>query len=159
MRSSLLCSMLLLAAGCGDRSSGAPCGIAALAGPMSLLSQFGVAGQTLSEPPARLPERLVARLAAGPALPAVLGRADSLMIVGIEGALPTTTAPQFGVLVVDSQGTSRGVMLYENLPVEGAPKIGTVSIGARSIPLIGIQLDPRKIEDPACPFFPDTILK
>ena len=46
-----------------------------------------------------------------------------------------------------------------NVPVEGAPRIGTVSIGAASVPLIGIQVDPARFEDPRCPFFPDSVLK
>jgi hypothetical protein len=50
-------------------------------------------------------------------------------------------------------------MLYEGRSVEGAPQIGTVSVGSMTIPLIGIQLDPSKIEDPRCPFFPDSVLR
>jgi hypothetical protein len=42
--------------------------------------------------------------------------------------------------------------------VAGAPEIGQVSIGAEMVPLIGIQLDPTKIEDPKCPVFPDSVL-
>ncbi len=49
-------------------------------------------------------------------------------------------------------------MLFEGLPVEGAPRIGTVTVGSAMLPLIGIQLDPAKIEDPRCPFFPDSVL-
>ena len=60
---------LLALAGCGDRegSGRAGCGIAALAGPTLLLSEFNVPNQTLGMPPATLPETLVARFAAGPA--------------------------------------------------------------------------------------------
>jgi hypothetical protein len=50
-------------------------------------------------------------------------------------------------------------MLYEGAPVEGAPPIGTVSVGNVTVPLIGIQVDPAKIEDPRCPFFPDSVLQ
>jgi hypothetical protein len=49
-------------------------------------------------------------------------------------------------------------MLYEGTPVEGAPQIGTVTVGATTLPLIGIQVDPSRIEDPRCPFFPDSVL-
>jgi hypothetical protein len=49
--------------------------------------------------------------------------------------------------------------VYEGRPVEGAPEIGTVSIGNASIPLIGIQLDPAKIEDPRCPLFPNSVIE
>jgi hypothetical protein len=154
--------LLLLAAsiGCGDgRPRAAPCGIAALAGPTALLTQFSVPQQTLGTPPANLPERLVVRLVAGPAYRGVVGRSDSLWIIGVDGPLPAGTKPAFGVLVMDQKETARGVLLYEAPSVEGAPQIGTVSVGSASLPLIGIELNPAKIEDPQCPFFPDSVLR
>ncbi len=151
---------LLLAAACGkaaDRGNPA-CGLAALAGPTALLTQFSVPRQTLSRPPDRLPEHIVTRVVAGPALPAIVGRADSLLIIGVDGAIPPTIKPGYGVLVLDTAEQARGVMLYEGLPIEGAPFIGTINLGSQSLPLIGIQLDPARIEDPRCPFFPDSVL-
>lgn len=136
----------------------AACGLAALAGPTALLTQFGVPRQTLSRAPAQLPERLVARLVAGPALTALVGRADTLLVIGVEGTIPPAIKPGYGVLVLDQSEKARGVMLFEGLPVEGAPRIGTVTVGSAMLPLIGIQLDPAKIEDPRCPFFPDSVL-
>jgi hypothetical protein len=155
-----LLSLLLILLACGkpaERGSAA-CGLAALAGPTALLTQFSVPRQTLSRPPAKLPERLVARLVAGPALPAIVGRADSLLVIGVEGSIPAAARPGYGVLVLDTAERARGVMLFEGIPVEGAPSIGTVSIGNATVPLIGIQLDPTRIEDPRCPFFPDSVL-
>jgi hypothetical protein len=157
----LLVSLLLGASACAKRASsggGAACGLAALAGPTALLTQFSVPRQTLSTPPRRLPERLVTRIVAGPAYPSIVGRSDSLLLIGVEGAVPPNTRPGYGVLVLDTGETARGVMLYEGVPVEGAPTIGTVTIGAATLPLIGIQLDPARIEDPRCPFFPDSVL-
>ena len=98
-------------------------------------------------------------MVAGPAYPAIVGRADSLWVIGIDGRLPPNVKPGFGVLIMDQSGKARGTLLYEGTPVEGAPQIGTVSVGNDTVPLIGIQLDPAKIEDPRCPFFPDTVLK
>jgi hypothetical protein len=152
--------LLVTVAACGrpaDRGSAA-CGLAALAGPTALLTQFSVPRQTLSTPPRDLPERLVTRVVARPALPAVVGRSDSLLLIGVEGAVPPTVKPGYGVLVLDTLAKARGVMLYEGAPVEGAPPIGTVTVGAATLPLIGIQLDPARIEDPRCPFFPDSVL-
>ena len=149
-----------------DRSSGskrpagaATCGLAALAGPTALLSQFAVPGQTLAAPPRHLPERLVARLVAGPANPAIVGRSDSLLIIGVNGGLPPSAKPGFGVLVADQSGTARGVLLYEGAPVENAPELGTVSVSNSTIPLVGIQVDPAKYEDPRCPLFPDSVIR
>jgi hypothetical protein len=136
----------------------AACGLAALAGPTALLTQFSVPRQTLSTPPKDLPERLVTRVVAGPALASIVGRTDSLLVIGVEGTIPPAVKPGYGVLVLDTTERARGVMLYEGTPVEGAPQIGTVTVGAATLPLIGIQVDPSRIEDPRCPFFPDSAL-
>ncbi len=160
----LVVSSLLILAACGrsaDRpaTGSAACGLAALAGPTALLSQFSVPDQTLGSAPRRLPERLVVRLVAGAAYPAIVGRSDSLWVIGMEGALPPNVKPGFGVLVMDQKDQARGVLLYEGTPVEGAPPIGSVSVGNATVPLIGIQLDPARIEDPRCALFPDTVLR
>lgn len=159
-----LLGAILLIFGCGrspDKGPGgaATCGLAALAGPTALLSQFSIPNQTLGTPPRNLPERLVVRLVAGPAYPAILGRSDSLWVIGVEGSLPPNLKPGFGVLVLDQSAKARGVLLYEGTPVEGAPQIGTVSVGNATVPLIGIQLDPSKVEDPRCPLFPDSVIQ
>jgi hypothetical protein len=163
MRQRLL-PVLLLTVACGrspdkDPAGSAACGLAALAGPTALLSQFSVPDQTLGSPPRQLPERLVVRLVAGPAYPAIVGRSESLWVIGMEGRLPANVKPGFGVLIMDQSGKARGTLLYEGTPVEGAPQIGTVSVGDQTVPLIGIQLDPAKIEDPRCPFFPDSVIR
>src|SRR6476661_2791472 len=140
MRIQRLLSVFVAVAACGqpaDRGRAA-CGLAALAGPTALLTQFSVPRQTLSAPPAKLPERLVARVVAGPALPAIVGRSDSLLVIGVEGSVPATIKPGYGVLVLDTAEKPRGVMVFEGNPVEGAPPIGTVSIGNATVPLIGI---------------------
>lgn len=153
-------SLILLAcAGGGDRPS-VNCGIVALATPQTVLNQFGVPGQTLRRAPAMVPERLTARVAAGPALPAIAGRSgegDSLLVVGVEGALPANMALGFGVLLTEKDGTTRGVMLFEGLPIEAAPHIGTVSMGSVTAPLLGIEADPAAYENSDCPLFPDSI--
>jgi hypothetical protein len=153
--------LLLLIPACtpGDRTPSAACGLAALAGPTALLAQFGIRDQTLGSPPRNLPERLVVRHVAGQAYPAIVGRADSLWIIGLQGQLPANMKPGYGVLIQDLSGKARGVMLYEGTPVEGAPEIGSVSVGQGTVPLIGIQLDPAKIEDPNCPLFPDSVIQ
>lgn len=160
MRSQLLLLLTLVPA-CGKppaQGAGAACGLAALAGPTALLNEFSVANQTLGRPPARLPERMVARIVAGPALVGLVGRADTLLVIGVEGSIPPAIKPGYGILVLDQSEKTLGLMLYEGLPVEGAPTIGTVNVGDASIPLIGIQVNPAKIEDPRCPLFPDSVL-
>src|SRR4051812_44183349 len=158
-------AVVCVLAACEQSSSGkssaaaATCGLAALAGPTALLAQFGIPDQTLTSPPRRLPERLVVRLVAGPANPAIVGRSDSLLVIGVNGALPPNVKPGFGVLIIDPAEKARGVLLFEGSPVDGAPQIGTVAIDSSTVPLIGIQLDPAKFEDPRCPLFPDSVIQ
>lgn len=156
-----LLTLLGLAAlpACGARPEGGACGITAIAGATMLLQEFGIPGQTLGEPPATLPPRLVARVAAGPAYEAVVGRtADSSWIVGVEGRIPDRVHPGFGVLILDLAGAARGVMIFESEPLRGAPFIGKVAMDTLMLPLLGIQLDPARFEAPNCPLFPDSVL-
>jgi hypothetical protein len=125
-----------------------------------LLQEFGVPGQTLADPPPRLPPRLVARVAAGPAFEAVVGRTpDSAWVIGIDGSLPSSIKPGFGVLVLDPDGRARGVMVYESEPLKGAPLVGKLAVDSLMLPLLAIQLDPARFEDPRCPLFPDSLLR
>jgi hypothetical protein len=151
--------VLVLAAACTrPEGRGNPaCGIAALAAPNAVLEAFTVPQQSLSVPPARLPERTVARLAAGPAFPALVGRSDSGVVVGVEGTLPPQSAPAFGVLVVQRGGSTQGVLLFEGTPVEAAPHLGLVSVGGKNLPLFGVEVDMAGIQDARCPLFPDSL--
>lgn len=154
--------MLALTVACGGSPSkgGGACGLTAIAGATMLLQEFTVPGQTLGDPPANLPPHLVARVAAGPAFEAVVGRtADSGWVVGIDGAVPSTIKPGFGVLVMDPSNKARGVMVYESEPIKGAPLIGKLAVDSLMLPLVAIQLDPGKIEDPRCPLFPDSVIQ
>ena len=156
-----LASTLVLA-GCqrDERAVPATCGLAAVAAATTLLEQFTIPNRTLAAPPAALPERTVTRIAAGPAYPAVVGRTDSLLVVGVEGNPPDGTTLGFGVLAVDGNDQVMGVMLYEGSPITGAPRLGEVSVGGGSVPLIGVQVEAGTITDPSCPpLFPDSILR
>jgi len=153
-----LFTIALLACGRGDAPP--PCGLNAVLGPRVLLDEFSTPNQTLATPPEHLPEKLVARMAVGPAYSAIVGRADSQWVIGVNGALPPKIQANFGVLVID-KGSDKplGVLLYEAAEVDGAPHIGTVSVGASVIPLIGIRIDPTRIQDSVCPLFPDSLLQ
>lgn len=150
---------ILILAACGDGTPRSACGVAALAGPVMLLTEFATPGQTLGLPPDSLPARLVTRMVAGPAMPAIVGRTDSGWVVGVEGVLPATITPGFGVLVLNPAGATQGVLLYEGAPIAQAPVLGTVTIESTTVPLLGIQLNPAKYEDPKCPVFPDSVLR
>jgi hypothetical protein len=157
-----LASLLALTAACGGSEGRVPatCGLAAVAAASTLLEQFTVPNRTLGASPSSLPERTVARVVADGAFPAVVGRTDTLLVVGVEGNPPASTKVGFGVLVVDQSERVQGVMLYEGNPIPGAPRLGEVSIGGSSIPLIGVQADPATFTDPSCPsLFPDSVLQ
>ena len=149
-------SLSLLLAACGSRGGGAACGFAGVAGANLLLGAFGEPNQTLSAPPRRLPATLPVRLVAGALYTADVVPGDSAVTVTLRDALPSGVIPGSGVLVKDSTGRTRGVVIYEAPPVAGAPHIGTVVSGALSVPLVGIQVDLSRFEDPKCPTFPDS---
>ena len=148
--------LVLLAAACSGKDAPRPCGLSAVVGPSLLLSEFSQPGQTLATPPARLPEQIVVRYVAGPATSAIAGRADSQWVIGVNGDVPQTQ-PGYGVLVLDLQERPLGVLMYEGAVIEGAPVLGSVSIGALVVPLIGIRVDPDRIQEPGCPLFPDSL--
>jgi hypothetical protein len=157
-----LASLFVLTAACGGSEGRVPatCGLAAVAAASTLLEQFTVPNRTLGAPPSSLPERTVARVVADGAFPAVVGRTDTLLVIGVEGNPPSSTKVGFGVLVVDRSERVQGMMLYEGSPIPGAPRLGEVSMGGSSIPLIGVQADPATFTDPGCPsLFPDSVLQ
>ncbi len=159
----MFCLLLAVLACKGSGTSGrANCGIAAMVGPSQLLNQFTIPQRTLGRAPRRLPPRLPARIAGGGAFSSVIGRsaaADSVVLVGVEGAVPANFVLGFGVLVTDPDGTAKGVMLYKGPPIEGAPELGTVTFGEMTAPLIGVEAGSDVYEDPSCGAFPDSLRK
>lgn len=147
-------------AGCSaPEGGGAPCGIAALAGPVTLLDQFSVPMRTLAVPPADLPPRVVVRFAAGPAMTGLVGRTDSAVVIGVEGPVPAASRVGFGVLIVGSDDRVRGVLLYDGERIEGAPELGSVQVADTTVPLLGLTADPARYETANCPLFPDSLIQ
>jgi hypothetical protein len=161
MRSSALTlPVFLLLAGCsGGKTGNYGCGFSAVAGQSMLLDEFNRPGTVLSAAPQEIPAALPVRIALGPSFRSVTGRADTMLVVGVEGTLPAAPGVGFGVLVVSPQGTAEGVMLYEGSPIQGAPLLGTVNAGGRNLPLIGIRLDVTRFQKQSCPIFPDSLRK
>jgi hypothetical protein len=158
----LLLPLLALSIACTPtRGAGSDtaCGIAAVAGPSLVLSEFGTPGAPLASAPVALPARLVTRFVAGPASPAVVGRRSDSLEIGVEGGVPADAHPGFGVLITDRHNAVLGVLVYDGTPILGAPLLGNVTVGPVRVPLIGVTLDPARVQDPRCPFFPDTVLQ
>src|SRR2546425_11681681 len=105
--------LLALIPACSAKPGNYRCGLAAMAGQSLLLDQFNQPGTVLGELPRTIPAALPVRVALGPAFRSVTGRADSLLIVGVEGAVPATPPLGFGVLVVNPAGSAEGVLLYQ----------------------------------------------
>lgn len=155
------CLLILLAAAC-SRPAGEPaaCGITALAGATMLLDRFSTPQTALSFAPTPAPAALPVRLAAGPAYRGLVTQeSDTTWSVVVEGDLPDGTVPGFAVLVAGSDGRPKGIMLYTGARVRGAPIIGRVAMGALDLPLLGFQSDIAGLEDPNCPFFPDSLAR
>jgi len=151
---------ILLLAGCsGGKGGNYSCGFSAVAGQSMLLDEFNRPGRVLAEVPGQIPESLPVRIALGPVFPSVTGRADTMLVVGVEGTLPPTPQVGFGVLVVSPEGKAQGVLLYEGSPIQGAPRLGSVNAGGQDLPLIGIRLDVAQFQSPSCPIFPDSLRK
>ena len=160
MRPSFLLLIPVLAA-CTPPAGGGntSCGIAAVAGPAMVLSEFGAHSFVLATAPAGIPEHLVARFVAGPAAPAIVGRAGDSLEVGVAGGIPPEMHPGFGILMTKLDGTAMGVLVYDGTPILGAKPIGNVTVGPSRLPLFGVALDPARVQDPKCPFFPDSTLQ
>ncbi|NOT09394.1 MAG: hypothetical protein HOP28_14450 [Gemmatimonadales bacterium] len=150
-------ALAVLAACSGSGAGNYGCGIAAVAGQSLILEEFTRAGKTLSGPPTGLAGRLPVRIALGPGFRGVAGRSDSTVVIGLEGTLPDTPPVGFGVLIVDAADSAVGVLLYNGDPIRGAPVIGTLSAGERSLPLIGLRTDVKNFQDASCPIFPDSL--
>ena len=159
MRRSLFLILAVTACTPSSRTTGgAACGIAAVAGPTLVLSEFSTPGAALTRAPSLLPGLLVARFVAGPAGRAVVGRRGDSLEVGIDGGVPAGTHPGFGVLLMTHDKAS-GVLVYDGTPILGATSLGAVTVGAVRIPLLGLSVDSGRVEDPRCPFFPDSLLQ
>jgi hypothetical protein len=88
-----------------------------------------------------------------------VGRAGDSLEVGVEGGIPAEMHPGFGILMTNLDGTAMGVLIYDGTPILGAKPIGNVTVGPSRLPLFGVALDPARVQDPKCPFFPDSTLQ
>jgi hypothetical protein len=155
IRTAACAAAALLALSACDKGGGRPtCGLASVAGANLLLGAFQTPNLTLSAAPKYVPITLPVRVVAGPVFVGTVSRVDSLLRITLPADSVKALSPGSAVLVQDTTGRSRGIVLYDAPPVAGAPVIGTVELGPRKVPLIGINADPGRFEDPTCPLFP-----
>lgn len=145
---------LAMLAGCGgDRSRSPTCGIAQLAGPTLIQQQLANLSYVVQDAPRGLPGSLPARVAVAPQQGEVLvAYNDKQIVMGYQGAGFPVAPGGYGVLVVDdSTARAQGVLIYESEAPRGYPTLGTVTGADRSIPLYGVRVDWRGVNNPRCP--------
>ena len=57
---------------------------------------------------------------------------------------------------MDRKGETLGALVFEGVSIPGAPVLGDLTLRDTIIPLLGVRVDRRQIEDPKCPLFPDS---
>lgn len=149
-------AVVLLLTGCTDRD--AACRLAHLAGPLSVMEGFA-RGDGVTEAPALLPDRLVARFLGGGTEVAVVAR-DGTGALRLTVPPPPAGTPQptWAVLVTDRTLAPLGVLLYDGPVLAGYEEIGQVEAGAFLVPLLGVRVDAAAVSDARCPFFPASVL-
>ncbi|MBK6494010.1 MAG: hypothetical protein IPG05_02735 [Gemmatimonadetes bacterium] len=158
LRSVATTTFVLALAACSGGGGGGSvsCGIASLTGPLVAKEAFAK-GNSLVAPPDSIPASVPLRIVAGQALRGHVTSADSL---GWHLSSPDTIADGtpvgFGVLLVDRQGVTLGALVYEGVSIPGAPILGDLTLRDTIVPLLGVRVDRRQIEDPKCPLFPDS---
>jgi hypothetical protein len=158
-RSLLQSSLMVLVAGIGcSRGTGsAACGIAALTGPLAIKQSFSE-GNALSVVPEFAPATLPVRLVAGPVWRGTV-TPDSTggWTIQTKGAVSRLAGIGYGVLVVNGQFRSLGVLIYEGRVFRGGLTLGHLMIRDTVVPLLGVRIDNAAVTNGQCPLFPDSL--
>lgn len=141
-----------------DRNAGSvSCGIDAFTGPLVVKESFGK-GAALTRVPDVPPAGLPVRLVAGPAWHASVARDSSGgWLVTTHGTVSKQAHVGYGVLIVDFDNRALGVLAFDAYSIRGAPELGRFVIGDTIVPLLGVRIDPSRIQNAKCPVFPDSL--
>lgn len=140
-----------------DRSHSPTCGMAQLIGPSLILEQLKQSPYVITDAPRGLPAALPARVVGAAAQNSVTvraaGRSLSLAYAGADFPANPTETFVFALLVVDdSTQRAEGVLLYNaRRPPPSYPQLGSVTGGDATIPLYGVRVDWRGVNNPTCP--------
>ena len=144
-------------AACDKNSGSVSCGIDAFTGPLVVKESFG-SGAALAAAPSAMPAGLPVRLVAGPAWHSTVSLdSASGWLVTTHGTLSKQAHVGYGVLVVDFQNRALGVLAFDAKTIRGAPGLGRLAIGDTVVPLLGVRIDPARIQNASCPVFPDSL--
>lgn len=150
---------LLIAAlgGCNRNAGSVSCGIDAFTGPLVVKESFGK-GAALAAVPGAMPTGLPIRLVAGPAWRGTVARdSNGGWRVTTHGTVSKQAHVGYGVLIVDFENRALGVLAFDAKSIRGAPNLGMLVIGDTVVPLLGVRIDPAKIQNAKCPVFPDSL--
>ncbi len=137
----------------GDPENSFACGIAAVAGPMMVLEQFGVPGKVLRNVPAGVSGVVPARVVGRGTARALAGDGPDGVVLGYEGE-NFPTPPAFGLIVVeDSLDTFKGVLIFETQPPPGLPLLGSISDARYTLPVHGLRVNWNAVSNEQCPLF------
>lgn len=150
-----LSAAVALLSACGDAAPKAPgCGMSALTVPLAIMESFG-RGDGLGRLPSEVPPRATGRFVGGPTVSVLLSRPDSAtLIAAADGPVPEGARPGYGVLITDRSLATLGVLIYDGVPIPGAFRLGTITVGGAELPLLGARVEPTSVSNPRCPLFP-----
>lgn len=149
--------VVMAIAGCEKGAGSASCGIDALTAPLAIKQSFAE-GNALADLPATAPAAIPIRQVAGSAWRGtVISDGNTHWAVTAHGDVSRDAHFGFGVLVVDYHDSVLGVLAYEGQAVRGAHDFGTLAIGDTVVPLLGVRISPRAIQNTKCPVFPDSL--
>lgn len=145
-------------AACDKNAGSVSCGIDAFTGPLVVKESFGK-GAALTRAPESAPAGLPVRLVAGPAWHATVARdsTSGTWLVTTHGTLSEQAHVGYGVLIVDFDNRALGVLAFDAYSIRGAPELGRFVIGDTIVPLLGVRIDPARIQNAKCPVFPDSL--
>jgi hypothetical protein len=150
-------------AACGGPRSGSPtCGFAQIAGPTLILQRFQDTRALLLDAPRGLPDRLPLRIVGhGDQSTMLVGYQQGQLVLRTDGLpLPTVYTDSSGrdssvyalLIADDSSHRVEGALIYEGQrPPANYPRLGSLSDGARAVPLFGVKLDWASMNNPRCP--------
>ncbi|MGH7583181.1 MAG: hypothetical protein ACREL5_08160 [Gemmatimonadales bacterium] len=155
----LLVATALVAAtqvGCERGGTSVTCGINALVRPLAVKDAFA-SGGALAATPEFVPAAVPVRLVAGPAWRGDVGTDSGGWRVTVRGTVAAAAPIGYGVLVVDQNDASQGVLIFDGRAVRGAARLGVVAMRDTVVPLLGVRVDPAALQDAKCPLFPDSL--
>ncbi len=145
----------LLALGCeGNPENSAACGFASIAAASLVMQSLqDVSHAVGSMPPEDVPRVLPAKVVGRGTTPATATAGPGGLAITYQGeGFPKL--PGFGLLLVDdSLEVVRGVLVYEPEAPPGFPKLGTVTDGRSTLPLVGARVHWPSLNAPRCPMF------